>query len=90
MNLECKNCGSRQLLKTVKDLICTHCESIFSVVEEKSPAVNFNSSIQSDIQNLLLKCREDPENLRKYANLILDIDPTNKDVHKFFNKKEIT
>jgi hypothetical protein len=42
-----------------------------------------NIEIDSDIQMLLMKCREDPVNARKYANLILDIDPGNLEAKRF-------
>ena len=35
--------------------------------------------VDSDIQMLLEKCKQDPANRRRYANLILDIDPTNRE-----------
>jgi hypothetical protein len=40
---------------------------------------NTTISIQSDIDSLLLKCREDPINSERYAGLVLDIDPTNQE-----------
>jgi len=35
--------------------------------------------VDSDIQMLLEKCREEPANRRRYASLILDMDPTNQE-----------
>ena len=40
-------------------------------------------SISEDIKRLLAKCRTDRKNARKYANLILDIDPNNKDALQY-------
>ena len=33
--------------------------------------------VLDDVQRLLQKCEDDPSNRRRYASLILDIDPTN-------------
>jgi len=37
----------------------------------------------SDIQMLLQKCESDPANRYRYANLILDMDPTNQTAMKY-------
>jgi hypothetical protein len=44
---------------------------------EDAPAMESAIGVHSDIQNLLLKCEEDPANATRYANLILDLDPSN-------------
>ena len=56
------------------------------MAEESAPAAaaaRKGISLQSDIELLLDKCRRDPRNARKYANLILDIDPGNKDALQY-------
>jgi hypothetical protein len=40
-------------------------------------------SVSSDIEALLQKCREDPRNRKRYAGLILDIDPTNPEAQQY-------
>ena len=37
----------------------------------------------ADIQALLEKCKSDPNNRRRYASLILDIDPTNQQANQY-------
>ena len=38
---------------------------------------------EDDVAELLRKCRENPARARKYANLILDIDPDNPEALKY-------
>ena len=39
--------------------------------------------LDDDVAELLRKCRENPARARKYANLILDIDPDNPEALKY-------
>lgn len=39
--------------------------------------------LASDIDTLLKKCQEDQVNRRRYANLVLDIDPTNQQAKNY-------
>ena len=45
--------------------------------------VNSSIALDDDVERLLKKCRTDPKNARRYANLILDIDPDNAEVYKY-------
>ena len=36
-------------------------------------------ALDDDVKRLLEKCKTDPKNARRYANLILDIDPDNEE-----------
>jgi len=47
------------------------------------PAPRSGVSLDSDVERLLLKCHEDPRRAARYANLILDIDPTNEEALKY-------
>jgi hypothetical protein len=40
-------------------------------------------SLLSDVELLLQKCQDDPSNRRRYAGLILDIDPTNQTARQY-------
>ena len=44
-----------------------------------------NIDLNSDVERLLDKCRTDPGNRRRYASLILDIDPTNAEAIQFLH-----
>lgn len=84
--MECKNCGAGDLVLRGGYMVCRYCDSRFLITEEdfsSTPSADNGISLNSDIQRLLQKCRREPKNARKYANLILDIDPTNKEAKKF-------
>lgn len=71
--LRCKNCGSNKLHEENNFNVCDYCGSKYPVVRVIDSVIE----LQDDIQMLLDKCKKDPRNARKYANLILDIDPQN-------------
>lgn len=78
--LICANCGASSW-KTEKGLkICTFCGTTYR--DENAPKQS-DITLDDDVQRLLRKCEDDPANARKYANLVLDIDPTNEDVFKY-------
>ena len=86
IDFTCKKCGNPKLEKKNGMYYCPFCGSIFlpDIHEQKamqmgSKAANCSTSIdlRGDIDILLEKCKTEPENARKYANRILDIDPTN-------------
>lgn len=81
----CKNCGATGLLVKNGYMVCEYCDTRFMLTAEdfdfyghskkNSPGI----SLGGDIERLLQKCRMDPRNARRYANLILDIDPDNEE-----------
>lgn len=96
--LICKNCGAFALVRKNDYMVCPYCESRFAVTKEELRGGFFGSShhvtlshsgtnssiaLDDDVARLLEKCRSDPRNARKYANLILDIDPDNEDAIMF-------
>ena len=85
----CKSCGATGIQIKGAYLVCDYCDTRFLLTAEdydfygnaNSTSSNHSSSgisLGSDIEMLLQKCRLDPKNAKKYANLILDIDPDNK------------
>lgn len=70
--ISCTKCGSNALEKTASGWVCPYCGTKYDVSDSSS-----SISINEDIERLLQKCKEEPWNKRRYANLILDIDPTN-------------
>lgn len=80
---ECKRCGSKELIEKDGFLICVYCQSRYLPQEGDIPKPATEINISSDIQDLLQKCRDDPNNSRRYANLILDIDPTNNEAKRY-------
>lgn len=59
---KCDSCGATHTLET----------------NAFAPAAPISEiALSDDVARLLQKCKTDPKNARKYANLILDIDPDN-------------
>lgn len=97
--LICKNCGANALARKNDYMYCPYCESRFAITREERSSGLFGSSVHhatlthsgvdsnialdDDVQRLLKKCKTDPRNARKYANLILDIDPDNEEAYKY-------
>lgn len=76
--LICPGCGSQEFKEENGFKICCYCESKFEI-EKKPSTINTQISLENDVTRLLRKCKDDPANAKKYANLILDIDPCNED-----------
>ena len=75
--LVCPNCGAGDFVYKDGIRICKYCNSRYELTEEERPKKATRVSLQSDIDLLLEKCKTDPTHARKYAELVLDIDPTN-------------
>lgn len=73
---QCPNCGSTDFINRDGYKICQYCQSKFKIN-------NSVIALQEDIDNLLEKCEREPWNAKKYANLILDIDPKNSKAVKY-------
>lgn len=80
---KCTNCGSGELLEESGYWLCAYCGSKFAIEAADVPQKGMGVSLNEDINILLNKCRTDPRNARKFANLILDIDPTNQEALKY-------
>ena len=94
--LICSSCGASRWKEEGEYRICLHCGTMFErTVEEKTrfkgPVIQGITArqtesviaINDDVARLLQKCRKEPNNARKYANLVLDIDPTNEEALKY-------
>lgn len=77
----CPNCGANDFTLKNGFQICKYCNTKFEI--ESARHVIKGISMQSDIDRLLQKCKDEPHKARKYASLILDIDPTNKEALKY-------
>lgn len=73
----CESCGASDFVEKAGFRICQYCGTQYQI-NSKS-----NISLEDDIQRLLRKCKEEPKKARRYANLILDIDPTNEEALKY-------
>ncbi len=95
----CENCGSNSFFEKGDVRICKYCNTKFIVTNEKqvydkstsfiktSKCFGPGISLNEDIQILLEKCKNDPSNAKRYANRILDIDPTNREALKILSKQ---
>ena len=87
--LSCKACGAPGLKQKNGWWVCEYCDSKFMLSSEDfdfyggKSAFGSGISLGGDIERLLQKCRTDPRNARKYANLILDMDPDNEEALKY-------
>lgn len=75
----CPNCGADDFVMKGGYKVCSYCDAKFEVETKKSVAV----TLEDDIQDLLQKCKMNPAGARRYANLILEIDPNNKEALKY-------
>ena len=73
----CPNCGGSDFTEKDGYRICKYCDSKFKIEPETE------ISLLDDIERLLRKCKTDPKRARKYASLVLDLDPTNKEARKY-------
>ena len=78
----CPNCGADTFIYKDGAKFCKYCNSRFEVEKEEKKR-GAEVSLQSDIDILLEKCKTDPARARRYAGLILDIDPTNREAKKY-------
>ena len=97
--LVCKNCGANALTRKNDYMYCPYCDSRFAITREERSSglfgsnghhatlshsgVNSSIALDDDVARLLAKCKADPKNARKYANLILNIDPDNEEALKY-------
>lgn len=81
--LNCQKCGARDMFEQNGYRICCYCRSKYDLHAEDIIAHSSKISLGEDIKMLLQKCRDDPANARRYANLILDIDPSNNEAKKY-------
>ena len=79
----CSRCGSKELIKGDGYIVCAYCQSRFAPGRDDLPPVESVIGVASDVANLLAKCRDEPQNRRRYASLILDIDPTNAEARQY-------
>lgn len=100
-NLICENCGANALVRKNEYLVCPYCDSRFAITREERRSglfggsshvtlthsgVNSAIALDDDVARLLEKCRTDPKRAKKYANLILDIDPDHEEAQRILRR----
>lgn len=83
--IECPNCGSTEFEMQDDFFHCDYCRSKFVPANRVALTRDSVIGLSADVQTLLEKCEVDPTNRRRYANLILDIDPHNQEARKFLS-----
>lgn len=80
-HIVCKKCGSSEFVDKDNFRICVYCRTKYD--KPTTPKkTNATIALSDDVQALLDKCEKDPANARRYANLILDIDPINAEAKR--------
>lgn len=74
----CDGCGSNDFEKSEEGFICKYCRTRYTV-KIREATIN----LDGDVERLLKKMVDEPLKVRRYADLILDIDPTNTDIYKY-------
>lgn len=81
--VECGKCRSNELLEEGGLIVCAYCRMKFFPGESDLSNQSSAISVFDDIRELLEKCKNDPHNSKRYANLILDLDPTNSEALRY-------
>ena len=81
--IACEKCGSNELQRMNGYLVCSYCGAKYLIDNTNKPHHDSSIELGNDIERLLAKCKAEPRKAKKYANLILDIDPTNREAHKY-------
>lgn len=81
--VDCIRCGSNELTEVDGFLICTFCRSKFVPESSDVPVAQTEIELNSDVKRLLDLCESDPANRKRYAGLVLDIDPSNQRARQY-------
>ena len=79
----CPICGGKEMEREGEYHVCQYCGTKYRIPKAEPPKRRSEIALNSDVERLLAKCRSDPRNAKKYANLILDIDPANSEALKY-------
>ncbi len=79
--INCTQCGGGDFFQNNGYLICKYCNSRYAIGQDDMGYRQSSISLGSDVDVLLRKARMDPRNAKKYANLVLDIDPDNEEAN---------
>ncbi len=79
----CTQCGSNSLTETDGLWQCDFCRTTFKSNRDEFLEAKSKISVGDDVQRLLEMCKSDPANRARYAHLVLDIDPNNKDAMRY-------
>ncbi len=79
----CENCGSKEYTVQKKKVICAYCHTCYKA--QKGDPFTFGAKIDlmDDINILVSKCIKEPHNAKRYANIILEMDPYNQFARRY-------
>ena len=83
----CERCGGGEFVDRDGYRICQYCYTKYLITPEDVTQKGSSITLNNDIMMLLQKCRDDPANARRYASLVLDIDPGNIEAVKYLKKR---
>ena len=75
----CESCGSNDFHEEDGYRICNYCGTKHIITAENQRIVYTDIDLQKDIEQLLEKCKTEPDRSKKYAQRILEMDPNNSD-----------
>lgn len=81
----CEHCGADEFIEKDGYRICMFCKSRFVPSKDEKPTESATIALNDDVKRLLEKCKKDPSRAKKYATLILEMDPANKDAKEILN-----
>lgn len=81
--ISCERCGSNELVEEAEFVVCTFCQSKYIPSSEGQAPLETVISLNADVERLLEKCRQEPQNRYRYASLVLDIDPFNIEARQY-------
>lgn len=79
----CDKCGGNSFYTTATSVVCRYCNTEYPFYATQNHEGAMGIGVKNDVMILLQKCKADPRNSRRYANLILDIDPTNAEAKRY-------
>jgi uncharacterized Zn finger protein (UPF0148 family) len=82
----CEKCGGGEFIERDGYRICQFCNTKYLITSEDVKQKESTINLDKDIMMLLQKCRDDPSNARRYASLVLDMDPSNVEATKYLKR----
>ena len=79
----CPNCGSQEYIEEGKFIKCTYCDTRFKKQKKDGFSQDVTIDLADDVSRLLQLCKKDKKNRRRYANLILEMDPFNRMARRY-------
>lgn len=83
----CRSCGSNDLYEENGYFVCRYCGAKYLKNDDDKPVKESVIDLNSDVEKLLRRCREEPDRAKKCAERILEIDPSNEEAKKILGMK---